>query len=88
MYTRGELQKLSREELKQCNKLEEIFIIDSTGVVYYKTMSKKEDEEPQYRLVVPYELQEDILQAYHNELSAGAHQGIAKTYEKIRRYYY
>ena len=40
------------------------------------------------RLVVPNMLHEDVLCAYHEELGAGAHQGVGRVFERLRRLYH
>ena len=65
----------------------QLYVLDSEDVLYYSPMTKKSDD-TELRLVVPEILQKDILEAYHGEMGAGAHQGVGRTHAKIRRYYY
>ena len=87
LFNNGDFADLSKSEVKKCAKLSKIFVILDNNVLYYKPYSKNNDE-IQLRIVVPIGLQKDILSAYHDELGAGCHQGISKTYSKIKKYYY
>ena len=85
LYEAGVFDKLTKADMKSQAKLSESFVVDHRQVLYYKPHQLKESE-VQLRLVVPQRLREDVLTAYHDELGAGAHQGVTKTYRKIKRY--
>ena len=87
LFNKGDFSNFSRADLKYCSKLSELFLVTDSNVLYYQSYSKSEDGN-MVRIVVPLALQKDILAAYHDELGAGCHQGISKTYAKIKKYYY
>lgn len=54
-------------------------------VLYFKSFERGISS---HRLAVPAKLVPDILKAYHDDLTAGAHAGIAKTFHKISSRYH
>ena len=63
-------------------------MVPSNGVLYYRKPHAKRPEDENLRLVIPQSLQHDILHAFHDSLGAGVHEGISKTFAKIKRQYY
>ena len=57
------------------------------GLLVYCLIQKTEgdDREMTARIVIPESLRVDILHHYHSRLEGG-HQGVGRTYHRIRRY--
>ena len=65
--------------------MDQCFVLDEREILWF---TPKKDQDGYLRLVVPKELQDDVLHSYHDELGAGGHQGIFKTFQKIKKFYY
>ncbi|GMG14712.1 unnamed protein product [Phytophthora fragariaefolia] len=88
-YLRGDLGSLSRREAKDCRKIAPQFEEGESGLLYYHTKGDEaaEDRDMILKLVVPETLRDDILHHYHASLEGG-HQGIGRTYQRVRRHFH
>ncbi|POM72694.1 LOW QUALITY PROTEIN: Helitron helicase-like protein [Phytophthora palmivora] len=79
-YLRGDVQGLTSDETKSCR-----YETDESGLLFYFPSTKQSDEDRDLmaKLVVPETLQNDLMHHYHSSLE-GDHQGIGRTYHKIR----
>ena len=83
----GRAEDFDHDRIKKLAKMAELFVLDRYEVLYYHPSHVMSANGPM-RLVVPIGMRKDILRTYHDELAAGAHSGVTKTYEKIKRFYY
>ncbi|POM62381.1 reverse transcriptase [Phytophthora palmivora] len=62
---------------------------DESGLLFYFPPTKQSDEDRDLmaKLVVPETLQHDLMHHYHSSLEGG-HQGIGRTYHKIRAHFH
>ncbi|KAE8892495.1 hypothetical protein PF003_g23231 [Phytophthora fragariae] len=89
-YLKGDLIDLSAAEAEDVAKIANQFVLDSRGALYYlsrATPNRPRDQAEMLRLVVPRSLQADLLHLSHEDFQ-GAHQGIIRTFERLRREYY
>lgn len=89
-YLRGELHQLSAEEVTNCAKVASQYELDEDGLLYYVSYlgrKRGRDQTPTLRLVVPSAMRTDILHLCHTDIQGG-HQGINRTFEKLRMEYY
>ncbi|KAE9048117.1 hypothetical protein PR001_g3931 [Phytophthora rubi] len=89
-YLKGDLIDLSAAEAEDVAKIANQFVLDSRGALYYlsrATPNKPRDQAEMLRLVVPRSLQADLLHLSHEDFQ-GAHQGITRTFERLRQEYY
>uniref|UniRef100_A0AAV1UNR5 Reverse transcriptase n=1 Tax=Peronospora matthiolae TaxID=2874970 RepID=A0AAV1UNR5_9STRA len=84
-YLSGDVSNLDAEEVNMCTKLAPEYEIDENGLLFFCPMAKSESEDRDglMRLVIPETLQQDFLHHYHTSLEGG-HQGIGRTYQRIR----
>ena len=84
-YLSGDVSNLDAGEVKVCAKLAPEYEIDENDLLFFCPMAKRESEDRDglMRLVIPETLQQDFLHHYHTSLEGG-HQGIGRTYQKIR----
>ncbi|GMF51216.1 unnamed protein product [Phytophthora fragariaefolia] len=84
-YLTGDVRKLTSTEAKSCAKITEDYEIDEIGLLFYCPPSKQSCEARDLvtRLVISETLQDDVLHHYHSSLEGG-HQGIGRTYQRIR----
>ena len=84
-YLSGDVSNLDAGEVKVCAKLAPEYEIDESDLLFFCPMAKRESEDRDglMRLVIPETLQQDFLHHYHTSLEGG-HQGIGRTYQKIR----
>ncbi|KAG2879076.1 hypothetical protein PC110_g11334 [Phytophthora cactorum] len=63
--------------------------VDESGLLLYCPRAKKTDDERDLvaKLVVPENLQEDVLHHYHTSLEEG-HQGIGKMYQRMKSHFH
>ena len=78
-YFRSEARSTPPKEAKD--------VIMEDDILYKLDIVPKGDNVLGYRVIVPKNLVEDILTYYHNAMPNG-HQGIVKTFNKIREKYY
>ncbi|OWY94511.1 reverse transcriptase, partial [Phytophthora megakarya] len=89
-FLRGETEHLSLKQTTHLAKIADQFVLDSRDALFYVSRSTPErprDAADRLRLVVPQDLQEDILHHCHADFQ-GAHQGIIRTYERLRKEFY
>ncbi|CAI5705387.1 unnamed protein product [Peronospora effusa] len=86
-YLNGDWKDLSVESARTCSKMSEDYEISEEGLLVYcpGQRIKGDDRDITARLVIPESLQADVLHHYHTSLEGG-HQGIGRTYHRIRRY--
>jgi hypothetical protein len=87
---KGEFDSFSHAQMKRLSKEAELFALDVRDVLY--RMSKSTPDRPRDmsskpRLVVPETLRPDLLQYAHEEFQGG-HQGVTRTYERLRSEFY
>ncbi|KAE9290606.1 hypothetical protein PF008_g25554 [Phytophthora fragariae] len=87
-YLRGDVGDLSRREVKNCQKLAPQYEECESGLLYYQSRNddSAEGRDEMMKLVVPETLREDVLHHYHASLEGG-HQGIGRTYQRVRRHF-
>ena len=78
----------TQEDMKKMEKMKEQFVMvgDNNDEILYK-LSNDSDGEPQLRLVVPKDWQEQIVTYYHAS-PTGGHLGFEKIYPLIREKFY
>ncbi|OWY92526.1 reverse transcriptase [Phytophthora megakarya] len=89
-FLRGETEHLSLKQSALLAKIADQFVLDSRNALFYVSRNTPErpgDAADHLRLVVPRDLHEDILHHCHAD-SHGAHQGIIRTYERLRKEFY
>ncbi|KAE9097724.1 hypothetical protein PF007_g10466 [Phytophthora fragariae] len=88
-YLRGDVGDLSRREVKNCQKLVPQYEEGESGLLYYQSRNDDsvEGRDEMMKLVIPETLREDILHHYHTSLEGG-HQGIGRTYHRVRRHFH
>ncbi|POM78403.1 Hypothetical protein PHPALM_4066 [Phytophthora palmivora] len=89
-FLRGNTAKLSHAQASKLAKDADDFVLDSREVLYRLSRSTRDrprDMVDELRLVVPQALQPDILHYAHEDFQGG-HQGITRTYEKLRSEFY
>ena len=91
LFMNGELDKLTQQQASRCTKEVELYVMGEKGALYYTGRKVKstveDDEDRQFRLVVPTTLQRDFIAAAHSELQGG-HQGVTRTYMRLKKDYY
>ncbi|POM67974.1 Reverse transcriptase [Phytophthora palmivora] len=80
---------LTSAEAKSCAKIADRYETDESGLLFYFSPTKQSDEDRDLvaKLVVPETLQHDLMHHYHSSLEGG-HQGIGRTYHKIRAHFH
>ncbi|POM61407.1 reverse transcriptase [Phytophthora palmivora] len=89
-FLRNNTAKLSHAQARKLAKVADDFVLDSREVLYRlnrSTRDRPRDMVDELRLVVPKALQPDILHYAHEDFQGG-HQGITRTYEKLRSEFY
>uniref|UniRef100_A0AAV1UR94 Reverse transcriptase n=1 Tax=Peronospora matthiolae TaxID=2874970 RepID=A0AAV1UR94_9STRA len=88
-YLSGDVSNLDAVEVKMCAKLAPEYEIDENNLLFFCPTAKRESEDRDglMRLVIPETLQQDFLHHYHTSLEGG-HQGIGRTYQRIRSRFY
>ncbi|KAE9309316.1 hypothetical protein PR003_g20540 [Phytophthora rubi] len=89
-FLQGNLERFSPKRLRKIAKVADLFALDVRGVLYRlarSTRDRPRDAGDQLRLVVPEALREDMLHYAHEDVQGG-HQGITRTYEKLRSEFY
>ena len=76
---------MSEEDAKMCSRIAPDYEVDKNGLLLFcpRSSGSPEYRRKMIRLVVPELLQRDFLHHYHTSLEGG-HQGIGKTYQRIR----
>ncbi|POM63128.1 reverse transcriptase, partial [Phytophthora palmivora] len=88
-YLRGDVQDLTVVDAKSCAKIADRYETDESGLLFYFPPTKQSDEDRDLvaKLLVPETLQNDLMHHYHSSLEGG-HQGIGRTYHKIRAHFH
>ncbi|POM80255.1 LOW QUALITY PROTEIN: Reverse transcriptase, partial [Phytophthora palmivora] len=88
---RGEDSKLGYRAARDSWKMSDRFTLSEDNVLYYlgtsHRKSDRQQEETILRLVVPSTMVQEVLQNCHDSLEGG-HQGIVRTFNRIRQVYY
>ena len=84
-YLIGDVAKLKAEKAQICGRLATDYEVDQSGLLLFcpRQTAKPEDRSESVRLVIPELLHRDFLHHYHTSLEGG-HQGIGRTYQRIR----
>ncbi|ETP45313.1 hypothetical protein F442_08263 [Phytophthora nicotianae P10297] len=79
-YLSGDLEDLDAGEARACNKIAGDYDVDDGGLLLYcpRPRSDDGDRDRLAQLVVPEDLQQDVLHHYHTRLEGG-HQGVGRT---------
>ncbi|POM70381.1 Reverse transcriptase, partial [Phytophthora palmivora] len=88
-YLNGDGKNLAPADAKSCAKIASDYEVDENDLLFFcpKTVQRDEDRDAVIRLVVPESLQQDFLHHYHASLEGG-HQGIGRTYLRIRAHFH
>lgn len=100
MYLDGDMEHLTTADVRTCAKIADQLVVDEGEVLLYDPTARSGRRDPPtagerspnegedaLRIAVPTALQDDLLHHYHANLEGG-HQGIARTYRKIQRWFY
>jgi hypothetical protein len=82
----GDLESLSRDTVVKLAKIADQFVIDEHRVLRYVSLKPSARGRPA-KLVAPVSMRKDLLHHCHAEMQGG-HQGITRTYERVRSEYY
>ena len=85
IYLVGDVAKLSAAEAEVYTLIAPDYEVDQSGLLFFcpRSATEAEGRTELARLVVPEQLQRDFLHYYHTSLEGG-HQGIGRTYQRIR----
>ena len=96
-YLKGEESLETKEKYKRLSAKATEYVLDEWDVLYKLTLSArqkklkdteaKDQENCDLRLVVPDVLRDELIHAMHDEM-VGGHQGVLKTYEKLKKKYF
>ena len=88
-YKTGQYTKLSKQEMQKAAKVGYVFDITHTGTLVYVADNNRRygPENLEMKIVIPKVLRREILAEYHNS-KLGGHQGVSRTYDRIRKLYY
>jgi ribonuclease HI/transposase InsO family protein len=88
-YLKGNVIDLTADEAKTCAKIAGDYEVDDADLLFYCPASARqsEDRDTLARLVVPESLQQDFTHHCHASLEGG-HQGIGRTYQRIRSHFH
>ncbi|OWZ01312.1 reverse transcriptase [Phytophthora megakarya] len=87
---RGDVSDLPRNQVKKIAKISDQFVLDSREVLYRLSTPTPErpcNKQSELRLVVPEALRADMLHYSHEDFQGG-HQGINRTFERLRSEFY
>ncbi|OWY95734.1 reverse transcriptase [Phytophthora megakarya] len=87
---RGDVSDLPRNQVKKIAKISDQFVLDSREVLYRlstPTPERPRNKQSELRLVVPETLCADMLHYSHKDFQGG-HQGINRTFERLRSEFY
>ena len=86
-YLKRDWNDLSVESAKKCGKMYGYYDVSEEGLLVYCLNSRLEGEYSNVtvRLVIPESFETDFCHHYHTCFDGG-HQGIGRTYQRIRRY--
>ncbi|KAG6595840.1 reverse transcriptase [Phytophthora cinnamomi] len=85
----GAAQDLTQDEARSYGNISMDYEVDLSDLLFYchPTRRSEADRDGLMRLVIPETLQQDVLHHYHASLEGG-HQGIGRTYQKIRDHFH
>ncbi|ETO68305.1 hypothetical protein F444_14843, partial [Phytophthora nicotianae P1976] len=89
-FLNDDMGRFSPRRLKKIAKIADLYTLDARGELYRlagRTPERPRDAESELRLVVPEALQDDMLHFAHEDVQGG-HQGITRTFEKLRSEFY
>ncbi|ETK89012.1 hypothetical protein F441_06957 [Phytophthora nicotianae CJ01A1] len=88
-YLSGNLESLDAGEARACSKIAGDYDVDDGGMLLYCPSAGRDDGDRDRlaKLVVPEDLQQDVLHHYHKSLQGG-HQGVGRTYQRIRTHFH
>ncbi|ETP27896.1 hypothetical protein F442_22818 [Phytophthora nicotianae P10297] len=88
-YLSGDLENLDAGEARACSKLGDEYDVDDGGLLLYCPRAGRDDSDRDRlaKLVVPEDLQQDVLHHYHTSLEGG-HQGVGRTYQRVRTHFH
>ncbi|ETP28422.1 hypothetical protein F442_22284, partial [Phytophthora nicotianae P10297] len=88
-YLSGDLENLDAGEARACRKIADEYDVDDGGLLLYCPRAGRDDGDRDRlaKLVVPEDLQQDVLHHYHTSLEGG-HQGVGRTYQRIRAHFH
>jgi hypothetical protein len=89
-FLKGDLRDLSHAQVRRIAKIADDFTLDSRDVLYRlsgSTRDRPRDMVDELKLVVPRTLYSDMLHYAHEDFQGG-HQGITRTFEKLRSEFY
>jgi hypothetical protein len=89
-FLNDELDGFSRAQIRKLSKKADLYAVDVRGVLYRLSRSTRDrprDMSDELRLVVPEGLRSDMLHYAHEDFQGG-HQGVTRTFEKLRSEFY
>ncbi|KAE9183501.1 hypothetical protein PF005_g22067 [Phytophthora fragariae] len=88
---KGEEAQLGYRAAREAWKMADKFVLSEDGLLYFlganRRWGRERTEETTLRLVVPTTMVQEILQNCHDSLE-GVHQGIVRTYHRVKADYY
>ncbi|ETM30833.1 hypothetical protein L914_21492, partial [Phytophthora nicotianae] len=88
-YLSGGLEDLDADEARACSKIAGDYDVDDGGLLLYCPRAGRDDGDRDrlVKLVVPEDLQQDVLHHYHMSLEGG-HLGVGRTYQRVRTHFH
>ncbi|KAJ0409741.1 hypothetical protein ATCC90586_001054 [Pythium insidiosum] len=90
-FLRGDLARLTRHEARDVAKLADCYALDDNGLLrFIGSLNRRTSNSARLnvaRLVIPASLHKDMLHAAHDDFQGG-HQGVARTFDRLRREFY
>jgi hypothetical protein len=87
-FLEGDLDALTAEQARTAAKVADDFEVDGEGVLRYAgAKAGARTRGDTLRLVVPTAMRQDVLHLHHDDLQGG-HQGVTRTFERIKSEYY
>ncbi|ETK70753.1 hypothetical protein L915_21921 [Phytophthora nicotianae] len=88
-YLSGDLENLDAGEARSCGKIAGYYDVVDGGLHLYCPRAERDDSDRDRlaMLVVPEDLQQDVLHNYHASLKGG-HQGVGRTYQWVRTHFH
>ena len=85
IYLAGDISPITSADAKSCAVIAPNYEVDQDRLLLFcpRSATKSEDHSALARLVIPEQLQQNVLHHYHTSLE-GCHQGIGRTYQRIR----
>ena len=90
-YVRGGFEILPQRQASEAGKIADRFVLSQDGFLYYvgrrRELRETQEDDNKLRLVIPTTLIDEILLHCHDSIEGG-HQGIVRTYHKVKTDYY